>query len=124
MGRVNIERDNALTGVQVLFDVLDIPDRQPAQPKPTIEVTRGCIEFDQVSFAYRAGSPVLRQLSFTAKPGQVTAFVGPSGGGKSTIFNLVLALYTPDHGTIHLAHHYYPAVSHESLPPRIPFVGP
>src|SRR5258708_13066736 len=123
MGRVNIERDNALTGVQVLSDVLDIPDRQPAQPKPAIEVTRGRIEFDQVSFAYRAGSPVLRQLSFTAKPGHVTAFVGPSGGGKSTIFNLVLALYTPDGGAIRLDGHDYGAVSEESIRRRIAFVG-
>jgi len=109
IARLNIDLHNALTGVQVLFDVLDIPDRRPAQPKPAIEVTRGCIEFDQVSFAYRAGTPVLRQLSFTAKPGQVTAFVGPSGGGKSTIFNLVLALYTPDGGAIRLDGHDYGA---------------
>src|SRR5215831_14782683 len=81
IARLNIELHNALTGVQVLFDVLDIPDRTPAQRKPAVEVTRGCIEFDHVSFAYRAGNPVLRRLSFTAQPGQVTAFVGPSGGG-------------------------------------------
>jgi ATP-binding cassette subfamily B protein len=123
IARLNIDLHNALTGVQVLFDVLDIPDRRPAQPKPTIEVTRGCIEFDQVSFAYRAGSPVLRQLSFTAKPGQVTAFVGPSGGGKSTIFNLVLALYTPDGGAIRLDGQDYGAVSDESIRRRIAFVG-
>src|SRR5216683_448576 len=123
IARLNIDLHNALTGVQVLFDILDIPDRRPAQPKPAIEVTRGCFEFDQVSFAYRAGSPVLRQLSFTAKPGQVTAFVGPSGGGKSTIFNLVLALYTPDGGAIRLDGQDYGAVSEESIRRRIAFVG-
>jgi ABC-type multidrug transport system fused ATPase/permease subunit len=105
IARLNIELHNALTGVQMLFDVLDVPDRKPARPKPDIKVTRGAIEFDQVSFAYRAGSPVLRQLSFVAKPGGVTAFVGPSGGGKSTIFNLVLALYTPSGGAIRLDAH-------------------
>src|ERR1700751_3654681 len=59
IARLNIELHNALTGVQVLFDVLDIPDRSPEQPKPDINVKRGRIEFDHVSFAYRAGSPVL-----------------------------------------------------------------
>src|SRR5215470_2980199 len=121
IARLNIDLHNALTGVQVLFDVLDIPDRTPAQPKPAIEVTRGCIEFDHVSFAYRADNPVLRQLSFTAQPGQVTAFVGPSGGGKSTIFNLVLALYTPDGGAIRLDGQDYGAVSEESIRRRIAF---
>src|SRR5215470_8146644 len=123
IARLNIDLHNALTGVQVLFDVLDIPDRKPAQPKPDIKVTRGGIEFDQVSFAYRADSPVLRQLSFAATPGEVTAFVGPSGGGKSTIFNLVLALYAPDGGVIRLDGQDYGAVSEESIRRRIAFVG-
>src|SRR5260370_22919137 len=69
IARLNIDLHNALTGVQVLFDILDIPDRRPAQPKPDIEVKRGCIEFDQVSFAYRADNPVLRRISFAGQPG-------------------------------------------------------
>jgi ATP-binding cassette subfamily B protein len=123
IARLNIDLHNALTGVQVLFDVLDIPDRRQAQPKPDIAVTRGAIEFDRVSFAYRAGSPVLRELSFVAQPGEVTAFVGPSGGGKSTIFNLVLALYTPDRGAVRIDGQDYGAVSEESIRRRIAFVG-
>jgi ABC-type multidrug transport system fused ATPase/permease subunit len=123
IARLNIELHNSLTGVQVLFDVLDVADRKPARPKLDIKVTRGGIEFDQVSFAYRAGSPVLRQLSFVAKPGEVTAFVGPSGGGKSTIFNLVLALYAPASGAIRLDGQDYAAVSEESIRRRIAFVG-
>jgi ABC-type multidrug transport system fused ATPase/permease subunit len=123
IARLNIELHNALTGVQVLFDVLDVPDGKRGRPKPDVKVTRGAIEFDQVSFAYRVGSPVLRQLSFVAKPGEVTAFVGPSGGGKSTIFNLVLALYAPSGGVIRLDAQDYGAVSEESIRRRIAFVG-
>jgi ABC-type multidrug transport system fused ATPase/permease subunit len=123
IARLNIELHNALTGVQVLFDVLDVPDRKRGRPKPDVKVARGAIEFDQVSFAYRAGNPVLRQLSFVAKPGEVTAFVGPSGGGKSTIFNLVLALYAPSGGAIRLDAQDYGAVSEESIRRRIAFVG-
>jgi ABC-type multidrug transport system fused ATPase/permease subunit len=123
IARLNIELHNALTGVQVLFDVLDVPDSKPAQAKPGLKVARGCIEFDHVSFSYRAGTPVLRQLSFVAKPGEVTAFVGPSGGGKSTIFNLVLALYAPESGVIRIDDQDYSAVSEESIRRSIAFVG-
>jgi ATP-binding cassette subfamily B protein len=122
IAKLNIELHNGLTGVQVLFDVLDMPDREQ-EPKPDVTVTRGAIEFDRVSFAYKAGNPVLRRLSFAAKPGEVTAFVGPSGGGKSTIFNLVLALYRPDDGTIGIDGQDYGAVSEQSIRRQIAFVG-
>lgn len=60
------------------------------------------ITFDHVSFAYELGKPVLRHVSFTAKQGQITALVGPSGGGKSTIANLVAGFYDVNGGTIRL----------------------
>ena len=60
------------------------------------------ITFDHVSFAYEPGKPVLKDVSFTAKQGQVTALVGPSGGGKSTIANLVAGFYDVDGGKITL----------------------
>jgi subfamily B ATP-binding cassette protein MsbA len=123
LAKVNIDLHNALVGVQVLFEVLDIPDRRQEAPKPAVAVTRGAVEFDRVSFAYKAGSPVLRQLSFVAQPGAVTAFVGPSGGGKSTIFNLVLALYRPDGGAIRIDGQDYGTVSEESIRRQIAFVG-
>ena len=100
-----------------------MPDAKPAQPKPDIKVERGRIEFDRVSFAYRADNPVLRQMSFVAEPGEVTAFVGPSGGGKSTIFNLVLALYAPERGAIRLDGRDYGEVSAESIRRQIAYVG-
>ena len=60
------------------------------------------ISFDHVRFAYEPGKPVLRDVSFTAKQGQVTALVGPSGGGKSTIANLAAGFYPVDGGRITL----------------------
>lgn len=60
------------------------------------------ITFDHVSFAYEPGKPVLKDVSFTAKQGQITALVGPSGGGKSTIANLAAGFYDVDGGTIRL----------------------
>ena len=60
------------------------------------------ITFEHVSFAYEPGKPVLKDVSFTAKQGQVTALVGPSGGGKSTVANLVAGFYDVDGGKITL----------------------
>lgn len=60
------------------------------------------ITFDHVGFSYEPGKPVLKDVSFTAKQGQVTALVGPSGGGKSTIANLAAGFYDVDSGRITL----------------------
>lgn len=60
------------------------------------------ITFEHVSFSYEHGKPVLKDVSFTAKQGQVTALVGPSGGGKSTIANLAAGFYDADSGKITL----------------------
>ena len=60
------------------------------------------ITFDHVSFAYEPGKTVLRDVSFTAKQGQVTALVGPSGGGKSTVANLAAGFYDVNGGKITL----------------------
>lgn len=60
------------------------------------------ITFDHVGFSYEPGKPVLKDVSFIAKQGQVTALVGPSGGGKSTIANLAAGFYPVDSGKITL----------------------
>lgn len=58
------------------------------------------ISFEEVSFAYIPGSPVLKKVSFELKPNTMNALVGPSGGGKSTIAQLLLRFYEPTEGTI------------------------
>ena len=60
----------------------------------------GRVVFEDVSFAYEAGKPVLRGISFESEPGTVTALVGPSGAGKSTIIGLIAAFYEPTAGRI------------------------
>ena len=67
------------------------------EPLPRVQ---GWIEFEEVSFAYQPGVPVLRSISFTAQPGTSTALVGPSGSGKSTLIGLVAAFYRPTSGRI------------------------
>ena len=81
---------------QRLGKILDAPQEDATQGK---EVTTGDIAFENVSFAYGT-EPVLTDVSFTAKAGEVTAIVGLSGSGKSTMMGLLERLYTPDAGRI------------------------
>jgi ATP-binding cassette subfamily B protein len=122
IARVNIDMHNSLPGVEILFHILDLPGATPSHAKPDVTVARGAIEFADVTFAYRPARPVLREVSFVARAGEVTAFVGSSGGGKSTIFNLLLALYSPQHGAILFDGQNYDAVSAESIRRNIAYV--
>ena len=74
-------------------------DRDPGR---TIAIgpIQGKVEFKGVNFSYEAGKPVLFDVSFDAEPGKVTALVGSSGSGKSTIISLVAAFHTPTSGTV------------------------
>jgi ABC-type multidrug transport system fused ATPase/permease subunit len=75
---------------------------EDVDPNRTIAIgtIRGEVAFDNVSFAYDPGKPVLYDVSFDSKPGTVTALVGPSGAGKSTIIGLIAAFYTPTSGRV------------------------
>ena len=74
-------------------------------------------------FAYRPDEPVLRSMSFVAEPGKVTALVGPSGGGKSTMLNLILRFYETDGGAIRIDGQDIAPVSRRSLRRQIAYVG-
>ncbi|MCL4507498.1 MAG: ABC transporter ATP-binding protein/permease [Chloroflexi bacterium] len=75
-----------------------IPERQTGQPL-TIH-TSPSIQFDDVTFKYGRGDAGVEDVSFHVKPGEFIGLVGPSGGGKSTIIDLLLGLYTPQCGRI------------------------
>jgi len=72
----------------------------PAAAAP--EVGRGAVTFDDVSFSFDRGAPVLEQVSFAIAPGETVAIVGRSGAGKSTVADLLLRLLDPDRGTVRL----------------------
>jgi ATP-binding cassette subfamily B protein len=124
LARLNIELNSALVNVRALFDVLDAPATEPREDeKPALAVERAAIEYRDIHFAYRAGEPVLRGLSLTAEPGKVTALVGPSGGGKSTVLNLLLRFYESDRGAITIDGQDIKVVSRRSLRQAIGYVG-
>ena len=96
-----------LVGSLALFDRIfqwidletDVKDSSDACD---LEDTRGEIAFDDVSFEYEFGSPVIRDLSFKIGSGELVALVGPSGSGKTTVTYLVLRFYDPDAGSVML----------------------
>jgi ABC-type multidrug transport system fused ATPase/permease subunit len=92
---------NALANLMRLQDLLRTqPEDESPRRVRALGRIQGVIAFENVSFAYESDHEVLSGVSFVARPGMVTALVGSSGAGKSTIINLVGAFYEPSSGTI------------------------
>ena len=101
---------------QRILELLD-PDLVVSAGDEAKEVPRlsGRVEFRNVSFGYRAGPPVLQDLSFTAEPGETLAIVGPSGAGKSTLIRLLLRFYDPQSGQVLVDGHDLSSLDPQSL---------
>jgi len=124
LARLNIELNGALTGARILLEVVDAPAGEPADDdKPALAPQNTRIAFNDVRFAYRSDEAVLNGMSFIAEPGKMTALVGPSGGGKSTVFNLLLRFYEPAQGVIRIGEQDIASVSRASLRRQIAYVG-
>jgi ATP-binding cassette, subfamily B, bacterial MsbA len=124
LARLNIDLNNALVGVRILYEVIDSPAGEPNDDdRPALQLSAARLQFDDVHFAYRADTPVLRGVSFVAERGRLIALVGPSGGGKSTMFNLILRFYEVDSGRILIDGQNIAAVSRRSLRGAIAHVG-
>jgi subfamily B ATP-binding cassette protein MsbA len=124
LARLNIDLNSGLVGVRILFDVIDHPPTEvPDDDKLPLTLSSARVEFANVQFAYRPGEKVIRNLSFVAEPGKVTALVGPSGGGKSTILNLILRFYEVDGGAIVIDGQNTADVSRRSLRSQVAYVG-
>jgi ABC-type multidrug transport system fused ATPase/permease subunit len=88
-------------GLDRVFELLDLePEVKDAPDAIAMPKLAEAIELDHVSFAYDATRPTLQDVSLTARAGTITAIVGPTGSGKSTLMSLLLRLYDPSSGAI------------------------
>ena len=94
---------NAIAGAERIFHILDekpaVYNKPVAREMPPIE---GQVEFEHATHSYEDGVPVLKDVSFTAQPGQTVAIVGPTGAGKTTIINLIPRFYDVTGGAVRI----------------------
>ena len=106
----------AMAGSERIFSLLDLkPDVQDLPEARPLRAVRGHVEFDHVTFGYHADRPVLHDVYFEARPGQMVALVGATGSGKSSIISLIARFYQPQQGRVLVDGHDIRFVTGESL---------
>jgi len=124
LARLNIDLNSQLVGARMLLEVVDSPaSERNDDDKPSLKLTDARIELRDVTFSYRPGEAVLNRMSFVAEPGKVTALVGPSGGGKSTVLALLLRFYEVTEGDILIDGQSIASISRKSLRQQAAYVG-
>ncbi len=124
LGTLNNVVQEGLAALHRIFELIDekptIVDKDGAI---TLSEVKGDVSFTDVGFSYDDGTQALQNLSFHAKQGETFALVGPSGGGKSTIINLIARLYDVDEGHIEIDGHDIRDISLTSLRNSIALVS-
>lgn len=101
LARARVSLEKGMVGVRLMYEIADRPLQleEASDAKPLADGP-GEIRFDHVTFSYRDEEPVLKDLDIVFPAGRMTALVGASGGGKSTVLNLIMRLYDPDSGQV------------------------
>ncbi len=124
LARLNIDLNSQLIGAHTLLEIVDSPATEPNDDrKPALKLSEARVELHDVTFRYRPGEIVLNRMSFVAEPGKMTALVGPSGGGKSTVLALLLRMYETSEGQITIDGQNTADVSRRSLRGQTAYVG-
>ena len=101
LSQIHIKIQEGMAASERVFSVIDSEEQIRDIPSPkSISSLHEVIKYHDVSFQYATGDQVLKNISFEVKKGEVIAFVGPSGGGKSTLLDLLPRFYDPQSGTI------------------------
>ena len=103
--RIYDQINNALTYAEGFFEILEDESQVENITGRSSKDLKGLIELKNVDFTYPNGTQALKDVSFTIKPNRITALVGLSGAGKSTIISLLVKFYAPDSGKIYLGGH-------------------
>ncbi len=99
---VNVLQSGVASAERV-FELLDAEEERPdGDAEPLAGTPQGRVAFEDVSFSYDPGRPLIKDLSLVAEPGQTVAIVGPTGAGKTTLVNLLMRFYELDAGRITL----------------------
>ena len=123
LARVYAEMQRSVASAERVFSLMDaepdVVDREDAVDPGTI---RGDVEFDRVGFSYKEGKDVLTGFDLYIRQGERIALVGPTGGGKSTIVNLLCRFYEPTSGAIRIGGRDYTGLTQHAIQSRIGMV--
>jgi len=123
MARVFGQMQQSIASGERVFSLLDAVPKDADKPD-ALEAAdlRGDIDFDNVTFYYEKGKPVLETFDLHVRAGETIALVGPTGGGKSTIVNLLCRFYEPREGRIVIGEHDYTNLTQHAIQSRIGMV--
>lgn len=113
---------SALASAERIFELLDWEEESVQENDLILDTVEGSVQFENVDFSYTEGRPILKDVSFWAKPGQKIAFVGSTGAGKTTITNLITRFYDINGGQIIIDGHDIKHVNRLSLRRHISMV--
>jgi len=123
LARVYAEMQNSVASAERVFSLIDAKPELTDRPGAVeIDHLRHDITFDHVDFYYEENKPVLTDFHLTVKQGETIALVGPTGGGKSTIVNLICRFFEPKRGVIRLGETDYTRFTLHSLQSKIGIV--
>jgi ATP-binding cassette subfamily B protein len=123
LARVYAEMQNSVASAERVFSLIDAEPEIVDRPNAIeVDTLKGDIEFEQVDFYYEPDKPVLTDFNLKVEQGETIALVGPTGGGKSTIVNLMCRFYEPKGGVIRIGDLDYTSLTLHTIQSRIGMV--